>query len=89
MFSTFFFQIQSLKEPYGDCEDTIPVPQCRLQHKAERIMEECGCVSYYMEQFINNKDKYISSLKQDSIQHYFPREKNALLQLKLQILCHL
>ena len=49
--NVFPFQMTSFAAPYGDCEDTMPVSNCKLQCKTELVVEQCGCVSGYMRQF--------------------------------------
>ena len=51
-------QVTSLPEPYGDCDDTMPVSNCKLQCKAKHVMKVCGCYAAYMEPVMGNKGKF-------------------------------
>ena len=48
----FYAQIASLSEPYGKCEaiNPIPVSECQLNCKTEKVLEICGCQDLYMSQ---------------------------------------
>ena len=48
-----FAQITSLSQPYGECEETVPVSNCKLECKADHVTTQCGCADIYMP----NKDQ--------------------------------
>ena len=49
----------SLPEPFGKCEEFNPVPvsQCQLDCKTEKVVNACGCHDLYMRPSENSKDK--------------------------------
>ncbi len=48
--------MKNLPDPYGDCEDLDPVPvsECRLDFKTERVVDACGCHDVYMRPVTND-----------------------------------
>ena len=40
----------SLSEPYGKCADVnaVPVSECQLNCKTEKVVKTCGCHDLYM-----------------------------------------
>ena len=44
------FQVKSLSEPFGICEEINPVPvsECQQTCKTEKVVERCGCHDVYM-----------------------------------------
>ena len=50
-------QVTSLPEPYGDCEDTMPVSNCKLKCKTKHVVKTCGCHAVYMEPSVGDKSK--------------------------------
>ena len=49
--------MKTLPKPYGDCEDTIPVSNCKLKCKTKHVIETCGCYAAYMESVVGEKSK--------------------------------
>ncbi len=52
-----FLQITNLPEPYGTCVESnlVPVSQCLLDCKTEKVIQECGCHDVYM---IPNREQF-------------------------------
>ena len=58
IYSILFYKVTSLSEPYGDCEDTMPVSNCKLQCKTKQVVETCGCHAAYMKPEVTDESKF-------------------------------
>ena len=54
------FQMESLPQPYGDCQHTVPLSECQTKCKTRQVVTKCGCHDVYMEPFkVGTGSKYI------------------------------
>ena len=56
-------QVTSLPEPYGTCGEINPVPvsECHLNCKMEKVIEACGCHDVYMKQLDHENCRFSNS----------------------------
>ena len=54
------WQVRSLTEPYGICEEINPVPvsECHLNCKTEKVIDACACHDVYMRPSHHGNGKY-------------------------------
>ena len=64
--------MKSLSEPYGTCEEINPVPvsECHLNCKTEKVIDACTCHDVYMKPPRHGNGKFTRFLRKLDVTYF-------------------